>query len=39
MYKWILGVFVFILIMVVLIEPEWFKLLSAVFSDFIRANE
>ena len=39
MFKWSMGVLVFLIILVVITEPEWFKLLSAVFSDFIQANE
>lgn len=39
MLKWSVGVFVFLVVLVVITQPEWFKVLSSIFSDFIQANE
>jgi hypothetical protein len=39
MLKWFIGVFIFLVVLVVIIQPEWLKFFGAVFSDFIQANE
>lgn len=39
MLKWIIGVIVVVILLFVIIQPEWLKVFSAVFSDFIQANE
>ena len=39
MLKWVAGIVVVIILLIIFIQPEWFKLLSAVLSDYIRANE
>lgn len=39
MLKWVVGIFIFLIVLVVVIQPEWFKVFAAVFSDFIQANE
>ena len=39
MLKWFVGVIVVLVVLVVIIQPEWFKVFSAVFHDFIQANE
>jgi hypothetical protein len=39
MLKWFVGVIVVLIVLVVIIQPEWLGVFSAIFSDFIRANE
>jgi len=39
MLKWFVGIIVLLIVLVVMIQPEWFKVVSAVFSNFIQANE
>ena len=39
MLKWVGGVILVVILLLVIIQPEWLKVLSAVFSDFIQANE
>lgn len=39
MLKWFVGIVVFLVVLIVIIQPEWFKVFSAIFSDFIQANE
>ena len=39
MWKWIIGVAVVVFLFALIVKPEWFGTLGAVFSDFIRANE
>lgn len=39
MLKWVVGVIVVVILLLVIIQPEWLKVFSAVFSDFIQANE
>lgn len=39
MLKWFVGAIVLLVILVLIIQPEWFKVFSAVFGDFIHANE
>ncbi|MDH5394687.1 MAG: hypothetical protein OEW97_00290 [Gammaproteobacteria bacterium] len=39
MLKWVAGSIVLLIILVIIIQPEWLNVLSAVFSDYIRANE
>ena len=38
MLKWVIAVIVVVLLLVI-IQPEWLKVLFAIFSDFIQANE
>lgn len=39
MLKWFVGIVVVLVILLLVIQPEWFKVFFAVFSDFIQANE
>jgi hypothetical protein len=39
MLKWFIGFFIFLVVLVMIIQPEWLKFFGAVFSDFIQANE
>ena len=39
MLKWFVGIIVLLIVLVIIIQPEWFKVLTAVFFDFIQANE
>lgn len=39
MLKWVIGIIIFLVVLVLIIQPEWFNVLSAIFSDFIQANE
>lgn len=39
MLKWVIGVLVAIILLLVMIQPEWLKVFFAVFSDYIQANE
>ena len=39
MLKWFVGMVVFLVVLVAVIQPEWLKVFAAVFSDFIQANE
>lgn len=39
MLKWVIGIIIFLVVLVLIIQPEWLKFFSAVFSDFIQANE
>ena len=39
MLKWVIGVIVVVILFLVIIQPEWLKVLFAIFGDFIQANE
>lgn len=39
MWKWLVGVIVLLVLLIVIVQSELFDVLSAVFSDFIQANE
>ena len=39
MFKWFVGIVIFLVVLVVVIQPEWLNFFAAVFSDFIQANE
>ena len=39
MLKWFIGIIVVLVILLMIIQPEWLKVFFAVFSDFIYANE
>ena len=39
MLKWFIGVIAVLIILLVIIQPEWLKVFFAVFSDYIQANE
>lgn len=39
MFKWIIGVIIILIILLLVVQPEWLKVFSAIFSDFIQANE
>lgn len=39
MLKWFIGVIVIMILLLLIIQPEWLKVFSAIFSDFIQANE
>ena len=39
MLKWVIGIIIFLVVLVLIIQPEWLKVFAAVFSDFIQANE
>lgn len=39
MIKWIAGVVIVLVILLLIIQPEWLKVFFAVFGDFIQANE
>ena len=39
MLKLFIGIIVLLIVLIVMIQPEWFKVLTAVFYDFIQANE
>ena len=39
MLRWIIGIVVVLIVLLMIIRPEWLNVLGAVFSDFIQANE
>jgi len=39
MLKWIIGVIVVLIILLLIIQPEWLKVFFAIVGDFIQANE
>ena len=39
MLKWFVGVIAVLILLLVIFQPEWLKVLFAVFSDYIQANE
>jgi len=39
MLKWIVGVIVVFIVLLLIVQPEWLKVFFAVFGDFIQANE
>jgi len=39
MLKWIIGIVVVLLVLVVILKPEWLNVFGVIFSDYIQANE
>ena len=39
MMKWVVSVVGIIILLLVIIQPEWLKVFFAIFNDFIQANE
>lgn len=39
MLKWIVGVIFIVILLLVIIQPEWLKVFGAIFNDYIQANE
>jgi hypothetical protein len=39
MLKWIIGIVVALIVLLMITRPEWLNVLGAIFSDFIQANE
>ena len=39
MLKWIIGIVVVLLVLVVILKPEWLSVFGTIFSDYIQANE
>lgn len=39
MMKWVIGVIAVVILLLVIIQPEWLKVFFAIFNDFIQANE
>ena len=39
MMKWVFSVIGIIILLLVIIQPEWLKVFFAIFNDFIQANE
>ena len=39
MLKWFIGIIAVLILLVIIIQPEWLSFFGAVFSDYIQANE
>ena len=39
MFKWVYGIIIVLVVLLFVVQPEWLKVLFAVFGDFIQANE
>ncbi len=39
MLKWIIGIVVALIVLLMITRPEWLNVFGAIFSDFIQANE
>jgi hypothetical protein len=39
MLKWVIGIIIVLVLLLIIVQPEWLKVFFAVFSDFIQANE
>ena len=39
MMKWVVSVIGIIILLLVIIQPEWLEVFFAIFNDFIQANE
>lgn len=39
MFKWILGGIAVIILLLVIVQPEWLKVFNVILHDYIQANE
>ena len=39
MLKWVIGGGVILVLLVLIIQPEWLKIIEVIFLDYIQANE
>ena len=39
MWKWIIWIVVFLIVLAMIIKPEWMSVIGSIFLDYIRANE
>ena len=39
MFKWMYGIVAVLVLLLLIIQPEWLNVFFAVFGDFIQANE
>jgi len=39
MFKWVYGIIIVFVLLLLIVQPEWLKVFFTVFGDFIQANE